>query len=117
MTNELSPFIDAVYRERYSLISNNCINKSLRIKAKAEELGKRADLICCISRPLIKRRKWYSFFTIIIPHVYTEVEGEKVDVALDPGSEEKYWKNSELKIIMPLNISKIRRIIYREASN
>jgi len=109
----LSFFIDSVYRESYSLIGNNCINKSLRIKAKAEELGKRADLICCIS--IVPIKKWYNFPTIN-PHVYTEIEGKKVDVSLDPGHEEKYCKNSEKKLIMPVNISKIIRILCRRVN-
>ena len=113
MSDELSFLIDSVYRERYSLIGNNCINKSLRIKARAEELGKRADLICCIS--IVPIKKWHNFPTIN-PHVYTEIEGEKVDVSLDPGHEEIYCKNSEKKLIMPVNISKIRRILCRRAN-
>jgi len=112
MIDELSPFIDAVYREPYSLVSNNCIHKSLRIKAKAEELGKRTDLICCIM--VVPINKWHNF-PIVIPHVYAEIEGEKIDVALDPGREEIFCKNSEQKILMPVNISKIRRIFCRRA--
>ena len=104
---ELSSFIDEVYREPYSLLRNNCIKKSLKIKAKAEELGKRADLICCIS--IVPIKKWHNFPTIN-PHVYTEIEGKKIDVSLDPRHEEIYCKNSEKKLIMPLNISKLRRI-------
>jgi hypothetical protein len=46
MTEELSSFIDTVYRGSYSFINNNCIHKSLRIKAKAEEMGGAGDLIC-----------------------------------------------------------------------
>ena len=113
MGDELSFFIDSVHRERYSLIGNNCINKSLRIKAKAEELGKRADLICCIS--IVPIKKWH-YFPTINPHVYTEIEGKKVDVSLDPGHEELYCKNSEKKLIMPVNISKIRRTFCRRAN-
>ena len=113
MGDELLFFIDSVYRERYSLIGNNCINKSLRIKAKAEELGKRADLLCCIS--IVPIKKWHKFPTIN-PHVYTEIEGEKVDVSLDPGHEEIYCKNSEKKLIMPVNISKIGRLFCRRAN-
>ncbi len=113
MSNELSFFIDSVYRERYSLIGNNCINKSVRIKAKAEELGKRADLICCIS--IVPIKKWRNFPTIN-HHVYTEIEGEKVDVSLDPGHGEIYCKNSEKKLIVPVNISKIRRALRRRAN-
>ena len=109
--NELLSFIDKVYREPYSLLGNNCIKKSLMIKAKAEELGKRADLICCVS--IVPIKKWHNLPTIN-PHVYTEIEGKKIDVSLDPGHEEIYCKNSEKKLIMPVNISKLRRTIGKE---
>ena len=113
MMNELSAFIDEVYREPYSLFRNNCINKSLKIKARAEELGKKADVICCISIVPIKKR--HNFPTINL-HVYTEIEGKKIDVSLDPGHEEIYCKNSEKKLIMPVNISRLRRILSKRAS-
>jgi len=112
MNDELSAFIDAIYREPYSLVSNNCINKSLRIKAKAEGLGMRVDLIGCIV--IVPVKKWHNL-SMISPHVYTEIEGERVDVALDPGREEICCKNSEQKIVMPVNISKIRRVFCRRA--
>ncbi len=108
--NELSAFIDEVYREPYFLFGNNCIKKCLKIKAKAEELGKEADLICCIS--IVPIKKWHDLPTIN-PHLYLEVEGKKVDVSLDPGHEERYCKNSEKKLIMPLNISRLRRALLR----
>lgn len=114
MIDELSFFIEAVYKERYSLISNNCIHKSLRIKTKAEELGRRADLICCLSILPIKK---FHNFPIVFPHVYTKIGGRTVDVALDPKSEEVFCKNDEQKRVMPVNISRMRRIICREASN
>ena len=106
--NELSSFIDEVYREPYSLFSNNCIRKSLRIKTRAAALGKRVDLICCIS--IVPIKKWHNF-PVISPHVYTEIEGKKVDVSLDPGHEKIYCKNSEKKIILPVNISRLRRTL------
>lgn len=114
MNDELSSFIDAVYKEPYSLILNNCIHKSLRIKAKAEELGKGGDLLCCMA--IMPVKKWHNFPLIIIPHVYTEIDGERIDVALDPECEESYCKNSEVKVVMPVNISKIRRILCRRVS-
>lgn len=111
--NELLSFIDAVYREPYSLFGNNCINKSLKIKARAEELGKRADVVGCIS--IVPIKKWHNLPTINL-HVYTEIEGKKIDVSLDPGHEEIYCKNSEKKLIMPVNISRLRRILGKRAS-
>jgi len=113
MNDELSAFIDVVYRQPYSLLRNNCINKSLRIKAKAEELGMRADLIGCIV--IVAVKKWRNV-RLASPHFYTEIEGERVDVAHDPGREELWCPNSEIKVVMPVNISKIRRAFCRRAS-
>ena len=113
MNDELSAFIDAVHKEAYSLVRNNCINKSLRIKAKAEELGMKADLICCIA--IVPVKKWHNFH-FASPHVYTEIEGERVDVAHDPRREMLWCKNSEIKAVMPVNISKMKRAFYRRAS-
>ena len=112
--DELSSFIDGVYREPYSLFGNNCIRKSLKIKAKAEELGKRADLISCIS--IVPIKKWHNLPTVNF-HLYTEIDGKKVDVSLDPGHEERYCKNSQKKLIMPVNISKLRRAFSRGAGH
>ena len=114
MADELSSFIDTVYRKPYSLIGNNCLIKSLRIKSRAEKLRRRADLIFCLAISPVK--KWHSL-PLIIPHFYTEIEGEKVDVALDPRREEVYCKNSEQERVMPVNISRIRRSLCREESN
>jgi hypothetical protein len=111
MKDELSYFIDSVYKEPYSLIRNNCIHKSLRIKAKAEELGGGVDLLCCMA--IMPVKKWHNFPIIIIPHVYTEIDGKRTDVSLDPESEKSYCQNSEVKIVMPLNISKIRERLKR----
>ncbi len=110
--DELSSFIDEVYREPYSLFGNNCIKKSLKIKAKAEELGKQADLICCIS--IVPIKKWHNLPTIN-PHVYIDIEGKRIDVSLDPGHERIYCKNSEKKIILPVNVSKLGRTIWGRA--
>ncbi len=113
MMNELLSLIDEVHKEPYSLFRNNCINKSLKIKAKAEELGKGADLICCIS--IVPIKKWHDLPTIN-PHIYTEIEGKKIDVSLDPEHEEMYCKNSEKKLIMPVNVSGLGRILDKGAS-
>lgn len=112
MTNELSSFIDAVYRERYSYFRNNCINKSLRIKAKAEELGKNADLIFCFS--IVPIKKWHGF-PVISPHVYAVIDGKMVDVSLDPEHEAMYCQNSEKKLIMSVKIPDIGKIFYKRA--
>ena len=111
--NELSSFIDEVYRQPYSLFGNNCIKKSLKIKARAEELGKRADLICCIS--IVPMKKWHNLPTIN-PHAYTTVEGKNIDVSLDPAHEKIYCKNSEKKIILPVNVSRLRRSLGKATS-
>jgi len=110
MNEELSAFIDEVYEEPYSLIFNNCIDKSLRIMAKAESLGMKADFIGCIA--ILKAKRWHNIL-IVSPHFYSEIDGKKVDVALDPIREQLYCKNSEVKIVMPVNISEMGRAFSR----
>ena len=112
MNDQLSAFIDAVYREPYSLVRNDCLHKSLRIKAKAEGLGMKADLIGCIA--MVRVKKWHNLL-IISPHFYTEMDGKRVEVAHDPRREELWCKNSEIKVVMPVNISKMRRAFCRRA--
>ena len=110
MNEELAAFVDEVYKEPYSLVFNNCIDKSLRIMAKAESLGMKTDLIGCIA--IVSAKRWHNL-PIVSPHFYAEIEGKKVDVALDPVREEIYCKNSEVRIVMPVNISEIGRAFCR----
>lgn len=107
---ELSSFINTIYREPYSLIHNNCLHKSLRIREKAKERGKQTDLVFCISVVPIKRL--HNFPTVNL-HMYALIDGEKVDVSLDPGHEARYCRNSEKSLLFPVNISKMGRSIRR----
>lgn len=110
--SELLSFIDSIYREPYSLIKNNCIHKSLKIQRKARERGKAADLITCVS---LVKMKWLRGLRVPSAHVYALVDGEKVDVSLDPGHEARYCRNAEKKFLFPVNISGIGRRIRRKA--
>ncbi len=111
VNQELADFVDEVYKEPYSLVFNNCIDKSLRIMAQAESLGMKADFIGCVA---VLRANRYRGLPIISPHFYSEIDGGKVDVALDPVREQIYCKNSEVKIVMPVNISEMGRAFFRK---
>ena len=102
---ELSSFINTIYREPYSLIHNNCLHKSLRIREKAKERGKQTDLVLCIS--VVPIKQLHNVPTVNL-HMYALIDGEKVDVSLDPEHEARYCRNSEKKLLFPVNISKMR---------
>ena len=112
MTDELSSFIDTVYREPYATFRHNCLHKSLKLRAKAKELGKTADLVTCIS--IVPNKAWRNF-PIVLPHFYIEIDGKKIDVSLDPAREKKYCKNTEKKLVMPVNISRLTRNLSKVA--
>lgn len=97
-------FIEQVYQEPYSILRNNCFHKSLKIVRRARELGKDADLILCWT---IIRHKSVGGFPAIQPHMYAEIERQRIDVSFDPISEEKYCKNSEQIILLPLRLPKV----------
>lgn len=107
---ELLSFIDAIYREPYSLLKNNCIHKSLKIRNRARERGKQVDIIVCIS---VVTMKWLHGLPVPNPHMYTLIDGVKVDVSLDPGHELRYCRNQEKKLVFPVNVSRISRLIRR----
>ncbi len=110
MDKELLSFIDSVYHEQYSLINNNCIHKSLKIRRKAKELGIQADLVWCTS--VVRMKVLHDHF-ILSPHMYTIIKGQIIDVSLDPGHEARYCLNSEKKLILSINLSRIGRRIQR----
>ena len=112
MDKELLSFIDAVYLERYSLFTNNCIHKSLKIWKKARETGALVELILCIS---VVRMKILHGLPVFSPHMYTIIEGNMIDVSLDPGHEARYCLNSEKRLLFPVNVSRIGRRIRRLA--
>lgn len=98
---EMRQFIESVYQEPYSLLTNNCFHKAIRIARKARDLGKDAQLVPCWS--IAPKRLW-GLIPIISPHAYTLIDGEKVDVSLSPEQEQKYWKNSERKIYLRIKL-------------
>lgn len=103
MNKKLAVFIGKIYKEPYNFFTNNCYHKSVKIIREARRLGLRADLIFCGS--VVKVRKWHNF-PILGVHFYSIVEGEKVDVALDPAREKEYCRNEEVILFLPINLSR-----------
>jgi len=104
MNAEMTKYIRQIHNETYNLFGNNCIRKSLKIFKKAKEMGIQAELVVCISRrPGI--RGLIPLFGLG-PHVFVLLNGQKVDVALSPEQEEKYWRNSDLKIFLPMKLAR-----------
>jgi len=108
MNAEMTKYIKQIHNETYNLFRNNCAHKSLKIFKQAKELGIRAELVVCISRrPGI--RGLIPLFGLG-PHVFVLLNGQKVDVALSPEQEEKYWKNSDLKIFLPVKLARRKEV-------
>lgn len=102
---EMKQFIEKVYKEPFSPLGNNCLRKSIKIARKARELGMDADLVLCWS---IVPHKMLGGFPTIQPHVYAEVERQRVDVPFDPITEkERHCKNSEQIIVLPLRLPRL----------
>lgn len=99
---ELEQFIRKTYYEPYSLLTNNCIHKSLRIMNKAVELEMEVDLIACWT---ITPMTWLWGWPSIQPHLYTEIEGKRVSVALDPLRRGQMYDVDREIYIAPINLS------------
>ena len=118
-TDRLKGVIEAEYHKSFSYSGYNCRAKTLNIIAEAKRLGKKAELIFCIAvlpwneEVLHRSVTWKKGGRIYAayPHLYPRIDGERVDVVFDPETEEKVCRNSEIRILMPINISIFERLI------
>lgn len=103
---EMRQFIEKVYEEPYSLMANGCFQKSVKIAKKAKKLGKDVNLVLCwsVERPNILR----GLPPVFMPHMYVEIEGEKVDVSYDPDTEEVLCANEKRITVLPIKLPKWR---------
>ena len=92
MNTVLSEYINKIHDRPMNVVWNSCFHKAIRIFKRAKELGLQAELIIGIgiSPPILLWR-----FRYLSPHAYVITEGEKVDVALSPKQERRYWKNGK----------------------
>jgi len=98
---EMAEFIEETYHQPYSVLSNNCVHKSVRIAGKAKELRKDARLVVCCS---VEHWDFLGGAMAPGPHMYVLVEGKRVDVASDPETEKEHRPNSERIILFPVKL-------------
>lgn len=99
MDNQFREYVEKVHREPYNPLTNNCYHKSWKIIKEALRQGKDADLITCPMRPP---------FPFILPHFYSKVDGEIIDVAFTPRLEKIFGKGTDKPYFLPFNLSKAR---------
>jgi hypothetical protein len=85
-------------REPYSLLTNNCITKSVRFKRVCKSRGISARVVACFG---LARARWLSHWLIIpVIHGWGEVEGKRIETSRPLGS-------SGIWGIVPVNIQPI----------
>ncbi len=72
-------------REPYSLLTNDCLMKSLKLRRQCETLGIRAKVVACIG---IVRAKVFRLWWMTIPvvHGWVEVNGQRIEVSRPRGA-------------------------------
>ncbi len=101
MGEEIVEYIVRIHNEPYNFFLNSCIHKSVRIYRKAAGLNTNAQLYLCIA----VNPKWRGPAPKVSPHVYSVVDGERIEVSLSPEQEQEYWKNSDVKTYWPVRIA------------
>jgi len=98
----MKQFIGKVYHEPFSLLTNNCFHKSIRIVRKAHELGLSANLV--VTPISITPRRTFPYISRVLPHCFVRLEGQKVDVVLDPATEQSWCQNNQIISIAPIDL-------------
>lgn len=93
LPKEMTDFIEKMRVDPYNVFSNNCIDKTQKLAAKAKKLGLSYQIVSCTSQ-YPKGVSFLSMNGMITPHVYIIIEGHKVDVAEDPETEK--WRKETL---------------------
>ena len=85
-------------REPYSLLTNDCITKSVRFKRICQSRGIPARVVVCIG---LARARWLIYWLVIpVIHGWGEVERKRIETSRPLGS-------SGLWGIVPVNIQPI----------
>lgn len=98
-------YIEQVHREPWHLLRNNCFHKSIRIFRAARRSGIPTNLVLALEKA---PKKLGGVIPIILPHAHVIVNGVAVHVGFSPEQEETHWKNSEMKIYLPITLGKSR---------
>lgn len=87
-----------IRKRPYSLISDNCLTKSVEFARRCTAMGLEAKVVTCLA--LFKLRVPVVGFrvTVVGPHFYTEVLGKRYEVSHKPRNE----KQSEPKVLVRL---------------
>ncbi len=71
-------------REPYSLLTNDCITKSIRLKRRCRALGISARVVLCVG---LARARWFGReLTIPVIHGWGEVVGKRIETSRPLGS-------------------------------
>ena len=98
----MKQFIDQVYHEPFSLLTNNCFHKSIKVVRKAHELGLSANLV--VAPISITPRGTFPYIPRVLPHCFVRLEGQKVDVPLDLATEQIWCENNQIISIAPIDL-------------
>jgi hypothetical protein len=71
-------------REPYSLLTNDCITKSVRLKRECRAIGIPARVVVCLG---LARARWFGrWLTIPVIHGWGEVAGRRIETSRPLGS-------------------------------
>ncbi len=97
----IEQFTDALRREPYSLLTNDCITKSARLKRIYRSNGVAAKVVICIG---MARARWFGRrLTIPVIHGWTEVEGRRIETSRPLGT-------SGIWDIVPVNVRPVIKV-------
>jgi hypothetical protein len=85
LPKEMRDYIEKIHQDKYNVFSNNCIDATQKLAAKAKSLGLPYRIISCTDAYDGVSR--ISMTDFVVPHVFIEIDGEEIDVAADPETE------------------------------
>ena len=95
---------DRIRKRPYSLVSDNCLIKSVEFARRCTKMGVEAKVVPCLALSHKRVPLAHFWVPVVHPHFYTEVLGKRYEVSRGPEVETRFGTvyNNEPKVLVRL---------------
>jgi len=95
---------DRIRKRPYSLVSDNCLIKSVEFARRCTKMGVEAKVVPCLALSHKRVPLAHFWVPVVHPHFYAEVLGKRYEVSREPEVETRFGTvyNNEPKVLVTL---------------
>ena len=88
--NSVEELASRIRKRPYSLISDNCLVKSVGFARRCTDMGVEAKVVVCLALSYKRAPLAHFRVPVVHPHFYAEVLGKRYEVSREPKDEKRF---------------------------